>query len=435
LPRIIRLENKVHNTQSCQEFSMEVIYLDNGLIDKGGHSYNFAAKLAEGLSRRDQRYRIFGLQALDPSIVEELGAIPHFKRSLYDGEELSRNEERLWPISSIFLGARAGSPVRSERETWKVLNDSFEEDLGTLPPEVWKSDNLVIVPAISQNQILGLIRYLLLQPQERLPRVVCELMFQPSWTPWGQVARHGKRFYRGAFRLAAPLLGRFLFFMVENDAMQALFGKSFGIRAKILPVPFDGSPRKETHEGTVRLGFFGYSKCDKGFPLLPKAIEICQHQGLDAEFIVQIQHSGWEQRTIEAELALRTLKGVRLVEGVLTGAEYAAWTSQVDVTLLPYDPVTFGARGSGIFTESVASGRPVVASKGTFAGANVEKNEAEGEVFAPYTSEELAAAIARLVPRLPACKARAAERAEVFARHHNADAYVDALLTHARSQE
>jgi glycosyltransferase involved in cell wall biosynthesis len=235
--------------------------------------------------------------------------------------------------------------------------------------------------------------------------------------------------------LAAPLLDRVLFFTVENKAMQALLKQDFGIGAEILPIPFDGSPRKETGDGTVRLGFFGYSKCEKGFHLLPKAIELCRRQRLAAEFIIQIQHSGWEQRTIEAEHALRTLKNVRLVEGVLTGAEYAAWTSQTDVMLLPYDPVAFGAaRGSGIFTESVASGRPVIASRGTFAGASVEKNEAEGEVFEPYTSEKLAAAIARLIPRLPDCRVRAAERTEAFAREHSADAYVDVLLRHARSQ-
>ena len=414
---------------------MEVIFLDNGLISKGEHSYALAAKLAEALSRRNLRYRMFGVQSLDRSIAEELGASPHFKRSLYDGEDLSRDEQRLRAFAAIFRGAWARGPIRSERKTWTSLNNSFEEDLGTLPPGVWKSDNLVIMPAISQNQILGLIRYLLRQPQERLPRVVCQFMFPPSWTPWGQVSRHGEQFYRDAFRLAAPLLDRVLFFTVENKAMQALLKQDFGIGAEILPIPFDGSPRKETGDGTVRLGFFGYSKCEKGFHLLPKAIELCRRQRLAAEFIIQIQHSGWEQRTIEAEHALRTLKNVRLVEGVLTGAEYAAWTGQTDVMLLPYDPVAFGAaRGSGIFTESVASGRPVIASRGTFAGASVEKNEAEGEVFEPYTSEKLAAAISRLIPRLPDCRVRAAERTEAFVREHSADAYVDVLLRHARSQ-
>ena len=303
-----------------------------------------------------------------------------------------------------------------------------------LPSDVWNPANLVAVPAISQNQILGLIRFLLRQPETQLPRVVCQLMFPPSWTPWGDIATHGKQFYADAFRLAAPLLGRVLFFTVENEAMQALMQQDFGIAAKILPVPFDAAPRKENPDGTLRLGFFGYSKSDKGFHLLPKAIELCQRQGLNAEFIIQIQHSGWEQPVIEADRALRALKNVRIVEGVLSSADYAAWTSQIDVMLLPYDPIAFGgARGSGIFTESLAAGRPIIASKGTFAGTSVANAQAEGEVFAPYTSEALAAAIVRLIPRLPACNARAKERAQTFAREHNADAYLDVLLAHARS--
>jgi|SRR5579875_276993 glycosyltransferase involved in cell wall biosynthesis len=416
---------------------MEVICLDNGLITKGEHSYTLANKLSGALFRRNLLHRIFGCRELDLSIAREIGAIPHFERSLYGSVQISRKDRRLNSIAAIFRKAQAGSrPVHSERETWIVLNETFEKDLEKLPPSIWKPENLVILPAISQNQILGLTRFLLRQPQEALPRVVCELMFPPSWTPWGQVSRHGKRYYQHAFRLAAPLLDRFLFFTVANEAMQALFEQEFELHTNILPIPFAGSPRKDMGDGIVRLGFFGYSKCDKGFHLLPKTIELCQHQGIDAEFVIQIQHSGWEQPTVEAERALRALKGVRLVNGVLSRAEYAAWTSQLDVMLLPYDPVVFGgARGSGIFTESIAAGRPIIASKGTFAGTSVEKNEAEGEVFAPYTSEGLADAIARLIPRLPVCKARALERAKAFALRHNADAYVDVLLAYARPGE
>jgi glycosyltransferase involved in cell wall biosynthesis len=430
---IVHLEINVHNTGSCPEPSMEVVFLDNGLTGKGEHSYNLAAKLAEALSRRKLRYRIFGFQALDQSIAAELGAIPHFQRSLYDGVDLSRGERCLRSVAAIFQAGQVGGSIRSERKTWRALNKTFERDLVSLPSSIWNSDNLVIVPAISQNQIMGLIRFLLRQPQEHLPRVICQLMFQPGWTPWGQVSLYGEQFYREAFRLAAPLIGRALFFTTENEAMAALYRNGFGIEANILPIPFDGSPRTETGEAAVRLGFFGYSKCEKGFHLLPRAIELCRHAGLDTEFIVQIQHSGWEQPTIEAELALRALKGVRLVEGVLTSAEYANRTSQIDVMLLPYDPVTFGLRGSGIFTESVAAGRPVVASRGTFAGTSVENNQAEGEVFAPHTSEALAAAIGRLMPRLLDCKARAAERAQDFARSHSPGAYIDVLLAHANT--
>jgi glycosyltransferase involved in cell wall biosynthesis len=415
-----------------EKASMELILLDGGLINKAGHSYTLAKTVSEVLARRKLQYRIFGLKGLDTSITAETGAIPHFSRSLYDGVDLSKGEKGLRSIAAIFRGVQAGGSALSERRTWKALNEAFERDLEALPADIWQPDNLVGVVAITQNQILGLIRFLRAMPRGRLPRVVCQLMLPPSYLPWGAVSTRGERFYRAAFKLAAPLINRSLFFTVENEAMRTLYSKDFGVETRILPIPFGASGPQQTTEGRVRVGFFGDSRCDKGFHLLPRAIALCQHDGLDVEFIVQIHNSGWSQRTIEAERALRELKRVRLLEGVLPSEDYATWTGRTDVLLLPYDPVTFGLRGSGIFTESVAAGRPVVASRGTFAGISVENKQAEGEVFAPHTSEALAAAIARLMPRLAACKARAGERAQDFARSHSPSAYIDVLLAHAK---
>ena len=419
---------------------MEVVFLDNGLIGKGEHSYALAKSVSGALSRRRLRHRIFGLRGLDPSISAEIGAIPHFRRSLYDSVDLSWREKGLRSVAAMFRGAPAGGPTRSEERTWTVLNEAFERDLRALPLDIWQPDNLVSVVAITQNQILGLIRFLLAMPRDRLPRVVCQLMLQPSFLPWGAVSAHGEKFYRDAFALAAPLIGRSLFFTAENEAMAVLYREAFGIHGKILspmvkdvPVPLGIEVPHAAARGMVRLGFFGYSKREKGFHLLPRAIEICRQQRLDVEFTVQIQHGRWEHATVAAERALRA-QSVCLLEGVLDSETYTKWTSRIDVMLLPYDPITFGVRGSGIFTDSVAAGRPVVASKGTFAGSSIENNQAEGEVFAPHTSEALAAAIGRLVPRLPACKARAAERAQDFARGHSAGAYIDVLLAHANTR-
>ncbi|HXN87985.1 MAG TPA: glycosyltransferase [Methylocella sp.] len=413
---------------------MELVLIDSGLVNKTGHHYTLAKTVSGALARRKLRYRIFGQSGLDASIAAEIGAIPHFSRSPYECVRFSWSEKLLRSSAAIFRGAPAGgSPYFSERRTWKQLNETFEGDLEALPAGVWQKDNLIVVLTLTQNQILGLVRFLRARPRDQLPRVVCNLMLPPSFLSWGAVSARGEKFYRAAFELAAPLIGRSLFFTVDNEAMRTLYRKDFGVQTHILPIPFDASGPQRTMEGRIRVGFFGDSRYDKGFHLLPRAIELCRRDGLDAEFIVQIHNSGWTQLTIEAEAALRALKGVRLLEGVLSSEDYAAWTGRTDVMLLPHDPVTFGMRASGIFTESVAAGRPVVASRGTFAGASVENNQVEGEVFAPHTSEALAAAIARLIPRLPACKARAAVLAQDFARSHCPGGYIDVLLAHAKT--
>jgi glycosyltransferase involved in cell wall biosynthesis len=413
---------------------MELIFLDAGLTNKAGHSYTLAKLASRALACRRIQYRIFGLCSLEASIAAEIGAIPHFTRSLYDGEDFSWPEKRLRSISALVQGTPAGASTKSEQRSWKKLNKDFERDLVALPKDIWKPDNLICLVAISQNQILGLIRFLRALPRSNLPRVACNLMFPPSFVPWGTVSACGAQYYRSAFELAAPLANTTLYFTVENEAMCAAYQKDFGLRTHILPLPFGAAEPLRSMNDRVRVGFFGDSKCDKGFHLLPEAIALCQRNGLDAEFIVQIQHSNWEPRTIEAERALRGLKGVRFLEGILSSEDYVSWTSQMDVMLLPYDPIAFGpARGSGIFAEAVAAGRPIVATQGTFAGGSISKQEAEGEIFAPHSSEALAGAIAKLLARLPACKARAAELAADSSRRHSPDQFVEVLLKLAKA--
>jgi glycosyltransferase involved in cell wall biosynthesis len=171
---------------------------------------------------------------------------------------------------------------------------------------------------------------------------------------------------------------------------------------------------------------------DKGFHLLPEAARLCLQKGLDVAFAVQVQHTGWERETVAAEALLRKLPNVHLIEGTLSSEAYCEEIGEIDIMLLPYHPERFGMRGSGVFTESVAAGRPIIAAEGIFAAKAIADGEAEGEIFAPYEATALAAAIERLLPRLSACRLRAAERATLFARSHSADAYVDIVLAHAR---
>lgn len=414
---------------------MEVIFLDNGLTGKGEHSYRLLAQVRAVLLTRGIACRIAGAKSMDPAIAMELGAIPHFRRTLYDHE---RNLVEKIANSLRLRGRReSGRPLRpeprSEMRTARLLNRSFEKDLANLPSSLWDSENLVVFPAISQNQILGLMRFLGGMPSGALPCIVAQLMFAPDWVPWGGIGIRGAGIYAAAFAMAKPRLGSKLLFTVENEAMARLYREGFGISSRILPIPFGNQAPCRMGVGKLRIGFFGYSKTEKGFHLLPRAIEICRAQGLDADFTVQIQHSGWEPATVAAEKALRALPGVTLLDGVLSSEDYAAAMSGTDVMLLPYDPAAFGLRGSGLFTESAAAGRPIIATKGTFAALSIEIGGAEGEVFAPRTSEALAAAITRLAARLPAAKASAAARAAAFARGHTPEAYVSVLLAHAGS--
>lgn len=410
---------------------MDVVFLDNGLIGKGEHSFTLIREVGDALSRRGVGWTAYGARGMDPKVAQELGAVPHFSHSLYESVGASANEWRLMRAAAFLTARRFDPNLPTERASARVMNRAFAQDILALPERAFGPGRLVALPGVAQHQLPGLVEALLATTPERRPRVLCQLMFAPDWTPWGTPGRLGPRLYARAFKKARPLIGKTLFFGAENAAIAGLYRAAYGVEAALLPVPFGGAEKARQVPARPCFAFFGYSKADKGFHLLPEAIAICRARGLDADFLVQIQHGGWEASTVAAEKALRALDGVRLIEGVLDEAAYAAAAHEADAMLLPYDPTLFGLRGSGIFTQATAAGRPVVASAGAFAAAAVAAGEAEGEVFSPYDAKAFADAIMRLAARMPTAHKKAAALAADFARRHTPDAYADVLLAHA----
>jgi glycosyltransferase involved in cell wall biosynthesis len=425
------------NFATGQNAGMEVIILDNGLQGRGEHSYPLLLEVRDALSRRKIAHRIYGVRDADAAAVADIGAIPWFTKSLYWSGRQRLPSWRNFTSDSLSLMRSFGARGYhfSEEATARILNKTYQRDLERLPRDVWAHNNLVVIPAISQNQILGLVQYLLSLPAAKLPTVVCQLMFTPEWTPWNRNGCHGESYYKEAFRDAAPLIGKSLFFATENDALAQLYLQVFKLKTGFLPIVTQMPHTPSQPEGTIKLGFFGYSKSEKGFHLLPEAIELCRARNLPAQFVVQIQHSNWERETVETEKALRRIPDIEIIDGALDADEYSRQINEVDATLLPYDPMRFGLRGSGIYTESVAAGRPVVAAKGIYAALGIERGEAVGEIFAPYTGRALADAIERLLPRVTEFQSRAARSARDFAVRHSGDAYIDAMMRLALGHE
>jgi glycosyltransferase involved in cell wall biosynthesis len=407
---------------------MKFVLIANGLTHRGEHSYRLVHEVQDALTRRGIASQVYAAKSLEPEILAEGIAVPHFEHSLYDNigprvtGSWARKLEEWWPQGRCIVSY----PV--EYLTSLFLNRSFLRDLRALPQNVCAADNLLVVTAICQNQLLGLIAFMLGRARTSLPIVVCQLMFPPNWTPWEAPGRYAEGYYRQALEKAAPLIGDRLFFTTENEFIARIYREQYGLKTRILPVPLALVRSPPVLGKAVRLGFFGYSKSEKGFHLLPEAVDRCRDAGLNVEFHIQVQHSHWEKTTIAAEQKLRAMPNVTLIDGTLSSDDYLAATDKVDVILLPYDPVAFGMRGSGIFTESVAAGRPIVASAGTFAGDCILRGEAQGEVFGPYNAQQFVAAIKRILPRLPKISEQAKAQSETFARRHDGDAYVDSIL-------
>jgi glycosyltransferase involved in cell wall biosynthesis len=406
---------------------MDVAILDNGLRGFGEHSFSLLQIVSAAFEARDIRTQIFCYRRADPAVMRELKAAPHFRDYLYSGR-LPGVAETLTKIPATLAGLLRGRPAFSEARTAALGNRRFHDDLAALPASIWRTGNLVVIPAISQNQIGGLVDFLNAQSEDCGSRVVCQLMMNVDWTPWAKRGALASTLYGAAFGRTHARARDRLRFTAENEPMAASYREAFGVEVSILPVPLALDRPQRVSAARPRIGFFGYSKSEKGFALLPEAIERCRAAGVDADFVIQVQHDGWEAETISADRRLRSIPGLDLIVGELERDAYIALSNDIDATLLPYDPVRFGQRGSGIMTEAIAAGRPIVASEGIFAATLIRRGEAVGEIFEPYTAGALAEAIGRLVAGLDDARTAALAVAAAYRATHDGGAYVNAVL-------
>lgn len=420
---------------------MKFFILDHGLVDRRAHNLHLIVAVTESLRRRGIDYATFVARRAEKTVLTATNATPFFRHYLY--ESIGRpNIAQVPAILTHLLRNRPG-PVprdspRSEIASWRKLNASYRRDLSRLPPEIWEPQNTVLIPGTCQNQILGLVQHLAGMPPSQRPHVICQLMFAPEWTPWGENAVHGEGFYRDAFARAAALVGQSLFFTTETQGLSDLYRDRYDIVPSVLNIPlsvpiaeFTRAPNPEA----LVLGYLGYSKTSRGFHLLPETIALLQTRGCKANFLIQVQHSNWEPEIVTAVNKLRTMDSVRLVEGALDQRAYYDFLRECDAILLPYDAAHYGERGSGVIVEAVSSGRPVVASSGTWAEKLLRNGDAVGELFSRFEPADFAQAIERLLQRIEPAARTAAAIAPAFAERFSSDTYVDAVLAMGAARE
>ena len=112
----------------------------------------------------------------------------------------------------------------------------------------------------------------------------------------------------------------------------------------------------------------GFANRPKGYRLLPEAIDGVPSEAMARRDSRSTELYGGVRRRNTSGSALHRLStmGDRVVvsQDVLKPADYAAWLQEADLVLLPYDPLAYGSRGSGVFTEARRLGIPVIATAG-----------------------------------------------------------------------
>ena len=177
------------------------------------------------------------------------------------------------------------------------------------------------------------------------------------------------------------------------------------MRPTLAPYPVGTEPRpaRATRKRSLRIGYLGQARCEKGFDRL--AAILCQFETLhrqagakrrDVPAISAIVHAaGSEKMARVFEEDAQGLRIVELIDRTLDEDEYRRREilERIDVLILPYDIDRYARKGSGIVQEAIANAIPFVCSAQTaLVDFLTEKN---GECA--RTDEEFASSLLKIV--------------------------------------
>ncbi|WP_376967229.1 hypothetical protein ABNQ39_35575 (plasmid) [Azospirillum sp. A26] len=127
-------------------------------------------------------------------------------------------------------------------------------------------------------------------------------------------------------------------------------------------------------------GYLGDARLEKGFHLIPAAIDRLDRDHV-APGLLRFQLQSYvpqarpELKILQALEHLRSMSrsAVRTLPRPLSVPEYNQLLDRSDFVLIPYTRLNYTARSSGIFTEALAAGKPVIVPAGTWMSEIVDQ--------------------------------------------------------------
>lgn len=403
------------------------IIADPGLTSQVGHHFGYSHAVAEAAAQRGLAPLVLAGRAF--AGVPHSGAIPLHPvfAASYQGQGRGGAMRRLvYGATSYLPGpvARwAPEPLRLVRR-WRdryAPADGFARELthALLQAEAGPSD-IVLLHSVSAANLHGLLET---PAPDTLGRLLIVLRRTPSEMDRDDAA------CEPILALLPKLAGRFgaaLTLFADTEALAAEFTMGTGLPVSPVPLPVvvpDYVPRPRN--GIPKVVFSGGARLEKGYACLPDAVAAVAGR---AHFIIHSGRIGADADPLvqKAHRTLRQLAGpaMMLIEHPLDPREYFALLASADLMLLPYDPVAYGPRSSGILAEALALGAPAIVPDGcwmadvaTCGGAMVIK-----------PGQPVGTALGNALDMLPVLTAAAIKAMTAWRAKHNPDALLAALL-------
>ncbi len=409
---------------------MKLFIFDNGLENKSGHHFAYATALYNEWTRRGFEAVIITNKKFDSDLRGKYNIIPIFSHYIRKGS------------SSIKIPSRLNKILHLKGLINFIFeNKSYFKDLKSIKNN-FSSDDIVLIHTIDPTFLFGVYCWYRSLPKNRTPYLV--LLFRFGNIIYSRQKKRRPSYY--FYKLFLSLINQLpkknkVIIVTDSDDLTKEYSDMSKTEIHTLPVLSAYASEQKHYNGNNNHGkailmYLGDASDDKGYYLLPEAINFAlqtKEEDID-KFVIQsnIVPGRPADKTLKAKKELSEFKNkVVLVNKALSPEEYLDLMSTADAILIPCRATTkdgYYARTSGIFTDALALGKPVIITENTWLERQAEKYEAGRIIIKENDSASLGKAMVEFLNNREKLKAKSAASAIKWEKYHNVKNYFDILI-------
>jgi glycosyltransferase involved in cell wall biosynthesis len=201
-----------------------------------------------------------------------------------------------------------------------------------------------------------------------------------------------------------------------------------------VPIPFRQekliNQSSQEVKSYIHIVYLGDARSEKGYQHLPNLIDALWQNYLQLDkvkFTIQSNYNiqGGEVEILAAKLALSQypISKIKLIDHPMQPDDYYQLLASADIVVLPYNPQNY-QRTSGVLTEALAAGKPVVVPKGSWLAQQVDETRAS--IY--RDPQDLPQAVIRLLKNLRTFTKSAQQFSLQWRSRQSPDYFLDCLL-------